>query len=264
MRKALRRVKKAFTSSSPSHDSISHTRSDSMSFNSSQSVSYVSSPHRVRQLSYPPTQAGGMIDDDTDIPIRTYEELVRCESLHRQEYAHNRIYDVSLLERVGMDLELPIILHAVRWEKFFVTPHSGSRLLTLEFFTNFESFTRGRKSFVSFRLFRIEFEIDCSRFSEILDFFSSCLLDPRAIKNFSRVLCLRSQKNLAGLGLAISITLHLDSCIGGCPLRFSQWRNYILLLLLSLRASIPWYTRSRTLRSRHSQLFQQGAMCQSI
>jgi hypothetical protein len=54
---------------------------------------------------------------------------------------------------------------------------------------------------------------------------------------------LRSQKNLAGLGLAISITLHLDSCIGGCPLRFSQWRNYILLLLLSLRASIPWYTR---------------------
>jgi hypothetical protein len=126
-----------------------------------------------------------MIDDDTVIAIRTHEELVRFKSLRRCEYAHTRIYDVSLLERVGMDLKLLTIFHTVGWEKHFEVPRSGSRLLTLKFLTTFESFTRGRKSFVSFCLFRREFNVDYSRFSKLLDFSSSCLLDPRAIKNFS-------------------------------------------------------------------------------
>jgi hypothetical protein len=47
---------------------------------------------------------------------------------------------------------------------------------------------------------------------------------------------LRSQKSLIGLGLVICITLHLHSSIGGCPLRYSQRGNYVLLLLLSLSA----------------------------
>jgi hypothetical protein len=127
---------------------------------------------------------------------RAGRELVRFESLRRRDYARTRIYDVSLLERVGMDLELPTIFHTVGWEKLFEAPHSGSRLLTHKFLTTFESFTRGRKSFVSFRLFRREFEIDYSRFSELLDFSSHCLLDPRAIKNFSRVeLCVEISEN---------------------------------------------------------------------
>jgi hypothetical protein len=109
------------------------------------------------------------------------------ESLRRREYAHTRIYDVILLERVGMDLELPIVLHAVEWEKLFEAPHLGSCLLTLKFLTTFESIARGRKSFVSFRLFGRELEVDYSQFSKLLDFSSSCLLDQRAIKNFSTV-----------------------------------------------------------------------------
>jgi hypothetical protein len=61
MRKALRWAKKAFMSSPSSHDSSSHTQGDSMSLDSSRSASYVPSPHRVGQLSYPLAQAGGMI-----------------------------------------------------------------------------------------------------------------------------------------------------------------------------------------------------------
>jgi hypothetical protein len=86
-----------------------------------------------------------------------------------------------------MDFEIPIVFYKVRWEKLFEAPHSGSCLLTLKFLTTFESFTRGRKSFVSFHFFRREIEVNYSRFSELLDFSSSCLLNPRAIKNFSRV-----------------------------------------------------------------------------
>jgi hypothetical protein len=122
-----------------------------------------------------------------------------------------------------MDLDLPTIFNAVGWDKLLEAPHSGSRILNLKLLTTFESFARGRKSFVSFCLFRREFKVDYSRFSELLDFSSSCLLDTRAINNFSRVeFCVEISEKLAGLGLAIFITLHLDSCIGGCPLHFSQ------------------------------------------
>jgi hypothetical protein len=84
-----------------------------MSLDSSWSASYVSSPHGAGQSSSPPTQVGGMIDDDIDISIRTHEELVRFESVRHREYVHTRIYDVSLLERVGMDLKLLTVFHAV-------------------------------------------------------------------------------------------------------------------------------------------------------
>jgi hypothetical protein len=155
MRKALHWVRKAFTSGSSSHDLSSHTQSDSMSLDSSRSASYVPSPHGAGQSSYPPAQAGGMIEDDTDISICTHEELlVRFESLRHREYVHTHIYNVSLLERVGMDLKLPTIFHAVGWEKLFEAPYSGLRLLTLKFLTTFESFARGRKPFVHFCLFR--------------------------------------------------------------------------------------------------------------
>jgi hypothetical protein len=145
-----------------------------MLLDSSRSTSYVYSPHGASQSSYPPTQAGDMID-----------ELVSFESLRHREYAHTHVYDVSLLERVAMDLELPTIFHAVGWEKLFEAPCSGTHLLTLEFLTTFKSFARGRKSFVC--LLGNEFEVDYSRFSKLLDFSSLCLLDPRAIKNFRRI-----------------------------------------------------------------------------
>jgi hypothetical protein len=40
-------------------------------------------------------------------------------SLCHQEFGHTRIYDVNLLERVGMEEELPLILRTIGWEKFY-------------------------------------------------------------------------------------------------------------------------------------------------
>jgi hypothetical protein len=114
-----------------------------------------------------------MIEDDIDISIGTHEKLVRFEPLRHREYAHTHVYDASLLKRVGMDIELPTVLHMVGWEKLYEAPHSSLHLLTLRFLTTFEYFARGRKSYVYFRLFRREFEFDCSRFRELLDFSSS-------------------------------------------------------------------------------------------
>jgi hypothetical protein len=66
MKKTLRRVKNAFMAGSPSHNSSSRTRSNSMLLDSSWFVSYVPSLYGAEQSSYLPTQARGMIEDDTD------------------------------------------------------------------------------------------------------------------------------------------------------------------------------------------------------
>jgi hypothetical protein len=47
--------------------------------------------------------------DGDDISIHTSEEMEKYESLCHREFAHTRIKDAKLLERVGLDEELPII-----------------------------------------------------------------------------------------------------------------------------------------------------------
>jgi hypothetical protein len=91
--------------------------------------------------------------DDDDISIRTTEEMEKYESLRRWEFAHTRIYDVNLLERVGLDEELPTIFRTIGWGKLYDEPHLGSHLLTLEFLMTFETVEKNRKSFVKFCLF---------------------------------------------------------------------------------------------------------------
>jgi hypothetical protein len=58
-----------------------------------------------------------MATDSDDISIHTIIEMEKYESLYHQEIAHTRIYDVNLLERVGMDEELPLILQTICWGK---------------------------------------------------------------------------------------------------------------------------------------------------
>jgi hypothetical protein len=47
--------------------------------------------------------------DGDDISICSTQEMEKYESLCQQEFGHTRVYDVNLLERVGLDEELPLI-----------------------------------------------------------------------------------------------------------------------------------------------------------
>jgi hypothetical protein len=80
----------------------------------------------------------------------TTEEVEKYESLHHQEFTHTHIYDVNLLENVGLDEELPIIIWTIGWGKLYDEPRLGSRLLTLEFLLTFETVEKGRELFVKF------------------------------------------------------------------------------------------------------------------
>jgi hypothetical protein len=122
-----------------------------------------------------------------DISICITKEMDKYESLHRREFAHTRIYDVNLLERVGLDEELPTNLRTIDWGKLYDKPHQGSRPLTLEFLTTFEAVEKGRKLFIKFHLFGKSFGYDLSRFSELLDFCKSCLPESIAMRNFNKV-----------------------------------------------------------------------------
>jgi hypothetical protein len=122
-----------------------------------------------------------------DIFICTSEEMVKYEPLHHQEFAHTRIYDVNLLERIGLDEELPTILWTIGWGKLYDESRQGSRLLTLEFHTTFETVEKGRKLFMKFHLFGKSFGCDLSCFSELLDFSKSCLPESTPMRNFNKV-----------------------------------------------------------------------------
>jgi hypothetical protein len=41
--------------------------------------------------------------DSDDISICTAEEMEKYESLRHREFSHTNVYDVNLLERVGLD-----------------------------------------------------------------------------------------------------------------------------------------------------------------
>jgi hypothetical protein len=91
--------------------------------------------------------------DGDDILICTTKKMEEYESLCHREFCHTHIYDVNLLERVGLDEELPTILRTIGWGKLYDDPRLGSRLLTLEFHMTFETVEKNRKSFVKLHLF---------------------------------------------------------------------------------------------------------------
>jgi hypothetical protein len=93
--------------------------------------------------------------------------MEKYESLHHQDFAHTRVYDVNLLERVGLDKELPTILQTVGWGELYDEPRLGSCLLTLEFLMTFETIEKNRKSFMNFS--------------------KSCLPESSVVRNFNKV-----------------------------------------------------------------------------
>jgi hypothetical protein len=76
----------------------------------------VPSWHWATQLSYSPAQTRGRkIVDDDDISIYTPDELERLESLRVREFIHTRVYDVNLLKKGEMDVNIPTLFYAVGW-----------------------------------------------------------------------------------------------------------------------------------------------------
>jgi hypothetical protein len=101
---------------------------DNMLLDLLRSSSFVPSWHRATQLSYSSAQIEGYkIMDDDDIFIYTPEELERLESPQVQEFVHTRVYDVNLLMKGEMDVNLPTLFRAVGWS--FVMRFLGSPLL---------------------------------------------------------------------------------------------------------------------------------------
>jgi hypothetical protein len=187
MKKLLSGVKRALSSSSSSRGSGSPS-GDNGSQDSLWSLSFMPLLHGTAGSSHYLAHDDVLeAMDDDNITIRTTEEMEKYESLHYWEFAHTRIYDVNLLERVGLDEELPTILRTIGWGKLYDEPRLGSRLLTLEFLMTFETVEKNRKLFLKFRLFKKSFGCDFSCFSELLDFSKSCLPESIAMRNFNKV-----------------------------------------------------------------------------
>jgi hypothetical protein len=187
MKKLLSGVKRAL-SSGPSSRGSGSGSDDNRSQDSPRSSSFMPSPHGTTgSIHYLAHNDVPEATDGNNISIHTIEEREKYESLRHREFAHTRVYDMNLLERVGLDEEFPTILQTINWGKLYDEPHLGSHLLTLEFLMTFETVEKNRKSFVKFRLFRKLFGCGLSHFSELLDFSKSYLPKSSTIRNFNKV-----------------------------------------------------------------------------
>jgi hypothetical protein len=65
--------------------------------------------------------------DDNDISIYMLEELERLESLRVREFVHTHVYEVNLLKKGEMDVDLPTLFRAIGWS--FVMRFLGGPLL---------------------------------------------------------------------------------------------------------------------------------------
>jgi hypothetical protein len=89
---------------------------DNMLLDLLRSLSFVPSWCRAAQLSYNPAQTRGRkIVDDDDISIYTPKELERLESLRVREFIHTHVYDVNLLKKGEMDVDLPTLFRVIGW-----------------------------------------------------------------------------------------------------------------------------------------------------
>jgi hypothetical protein len=70
-------------------------------------------------IRYLPYDDVPMATDGDDISTRSTEEMEKYESLRQREFGHTRVYDMNLLERVGMDEELPLILRTIGRGKLY-------------------------------------------------------------------------------------------------------------------------------------------------
>jgi hypothetical protein len=173
--------------SGPSSRASGSLSGDNGSQNSPWSSSFMPSPHKTTRSSCYLSHDDIPEATDGNISSRTTEEMEKYESLRHQEFAHTRIYDVNLPERVSLDEELPTILWTIDWGKLYDEPRLGLRLLTLEFLMTFETVEKNMKSFVKFHLFRKSFGCDFSRFSKFLGFSKPCLPESSAMRNFNKV-----------------------------------------------------------------------------
>jgi hypothetical protein len=74
------------------------------------------SPHKTEgSICYPAHDDVPMATDGDDISICSTKEMVKYKSLCQREFGHTRVYDVNLLERVGLDEEFPTILQNIDW-----------------------------------------------------------------------------------------------------------------------------------------------------
>jgi hypothetical protein len=124
MKKLIGGVKRAFLSSPSSRGSSSCSGDGSQ--DSAQSLSFVPSTHKTGgSIHYLAHDDIPMATDGDDFSICSTEEVEKCESLCQREFGHTHVYDVNLLERAGMDEELPLILWTIGWEKLY-----GGALMT--------------------------------------------------------------------------------------------------------------------------------------
>ena len=99
-------------------------------------------------------QGQSMEDDDApNLDLERGREIEAYNLIKNHEFDHTLLYDPTLLQAIGMDVDFTSILKAIGWEEVDPVWEQGSHLLTIQFLCSLKEVDNR----ITFRLFEIEY-----------------------------------------------------------------------------------------------------------
>jgi hypothetical protein len=127
-------------------------------------------------------QGQSMEDNDAShLDLERGQEMETYNLIKNREFDHTPLYNPTLLQAIGMDVEFTSIWKAIGWEEVDPLWEQGSRLLTIQFLCSLKEVDNG----ITFRLFEEHF---CTRkgLAQHIGFQRRCLIDiDHALRGFN-------------------------------------------------------------------------------
>ena len=92
-------------------------------------------------------------DDAPHLNLERGQEMEAYNLIKNCEFVHMPLYDPTLLQAIGMDVDFTSISKAISWEEVDPVWEQGSRLLTIQFLCSLKEVDNG----INIHLFEIEY-----------------------------------------------------------------------------------------------------------
>ena len=121
-------------------------------------------------------------DDAPHLDLERGQEMEAYNLIKNHEFDHTPLYDPTLLQAIGMDVDFTSISKAISWEEVDPVWEQGSRLLTIQFLCSLKEVDNG----ITFRLFEEEYFCTWKDLAQHIGFQRRCLIDlDHALRGFN-------------------------------------------------------------------------------
>ena len=108
--------------------------------------------------------------DEPHLNLERGQEMEAYHLIKDREFEPTPLYDLVLLQAIGMDIEFTSIWKAIGWEEIDPVWEEGSRLLTIQFLCSLKEVDSG----ITFHLFEIEYFCTWRDLAQRIGFHRKC------------------------------------------------------------------------------------------